>query len=273
MQEKVSLSNPVDPSQLPPEAQFETETVPLPSNGVVYPQNSTLFNATHTDIRAMTARDEDILTSPALLRSGRSISTLLKSCLLDRSVDPDDMLVGDRNAALIGIRVTGYGSEYRILVTCPECYETSKVEVQLSDLPVKRLPEGVLPIAPGVNDFVYTLPVSGKIIHFKLFTGRDESEFNREADAAKKAGLPEQPVTARLMKQIISIDGETDKGKLAQIIRNLPARDSREFRAYADRIAPGIEMKTSFTCPKCELTSKEVDVPISTEFFWPESRG
>jgi hypothetical protein len=271
MPEKVSLSNPLEATQLPPEAQFQTETVPLPSNGVVYPQNSTLFNATHTDIRAMTARDEDILTSPALLRSGRAISTLLRSCLLDKSVDPDDMLVGDRNAALIGIRVTGYGAEYRILVTCPECFENSKVEIDLSELPVKRIPEGVNPIAPGKNEFVYTLPVSGKVVHFKLFTGRDESEFNREAEAAKKAGLPEQPVTARLMKQIISIDGETDKGKLAQVIRNLPARDSREFRAYADKINPGIEMKSSFTCPKCEVTAKEVDVPIGTEFFWPST--
>ena len=85
----------------------------------------------------MTAKEEDILTSRALIKNGTVITQLLKSCILNKLVDPDDMLTGDKNAILIGIRVTGYGSEYSAKITCPHCnkeYETYSVDLS-ADLP------------------------------------------------------------------------------------------------------------------------------------------
>jgi len=267
-EEKVMLSNqqptPGDPGYTPPAA-----AVPLPSQGKVYPQTSTLFGKELVEIKAMTAKEEDILTSRGLLKAGKALDALLRSCILDRSIDVDSMLVGDRNAALIAIRITGYGQEYKVQVECPKCDNKSDHEFDLAALPVKRL--GIEPRAQGVNEFSFQLPVSRKEVVFKLLTGVDERDLSANLDKSRKIsnGL-ESLITTRLLTQIISVGGESDKQKLSQIVRNLPARDSRDLRAFIEKISPGVEMKQLFKCPSCSEES-EVDVPMGIEFFWPKS--
>ena len=99
------------------------ETVPLPSLGRTYDTDSPLYGSETVQIKAMTAKDEDILTSKALIKKGTVITQLIKNCLVDRSIDVDAMLVGDRNAIMTALRVTGYGSDYNIEVDCPACGE------------------------------------------------------------------------------------------------------------------------------------------------------
>ena len=101
------------------------ETVPLPSRGAVYPHDSSIYGRETVDIKAMTAREEDILTSRALIKKGTVITELLKSCIVDKTVSSEHMLVGDRNAIMTAIRITGYGSEYKVEVDCPHCSERS----------------------------------------------------------------------------------------------------------------------------------------------------
>lgn len=265
MSEKVSLTvNKQSAEEVVP-----TDLVPLPSEGVVYPVDSPLFGRKAVEIRAMTARDEDILTSRALLKSGRALSVLLKGCIVGLNMDPDLMLSGDRNAALIGIRITGYGPEYKISLICPACGEKVEHEVDLGKLPIKRFPEGVAPVQAGANEFAFTVP-SGKKVTFKLFTGEDERELVQVVERTRKAGLNEAVITTRLKLQVLSIDGERDKSKLARLVESMPAKDSRALRGYMDRIAPGIELKSDFTCAACGEEGQEVEVPLGTEFFWPE---
>src|SRR5258708_5267862 len=158
-QEKVSLSTPSavpqpgTPDYVPP-----TEVVPLPSKGRVYPPDFPLAGADRVEIRSMTARDEDILTSRALLKQGKAISTLLRSCLVNKQVDVDQMLIGDRNAIMVAIRITGYGAEYEVKVACPKCEVQSKHQFDLSRLAIKPL--GKDPISSGKNEFEFDLPIS-----------------------------------------------------------------------------------------------------------------
>ena len=106
------------------------EAVPLPSNGVVYPVDNPLHGLETLDIKAMTAREEDILTSRALIKKGTVITELIKSCLVNKSIDVEDMLVGDRNAIMTALRITGYGSQYTVEVDCPDCGEKSNQDFQ-----------------------------------------------------------------------------------------------------------------------------------------------
>jgi predicted RNA-binding Zn-ribbon protein involved in translation (DUF1610 family) len=266
--EKVSLTNPGpqpgEPNFVPPAA-----AVPLPSLGKVYSQGSSLAGKEVLEIKAMTAKEEDILTSRGLLRTGRALDSLLRSCILDRDVDVDQMIVGDRNAALVAIRITGYGQEYKVEIECPACGEKCKHEFDLARLPVKRL--GAEPRVPNSNEFVFRLSVSKAEVVFKLLTGADERELSLILERIKKiSGGLESAVTTRLTQQIISIGGETDRTKLAGMIRNLPARDSRDLRTYVDKISPGVDMNQAFKCDSCGEES-EVDVPMGTEFFWPSA--
>ena len=245
------------------------DLVPLPSNGVIYSPETGLHNKETVEVRAMTAKEEDILTSRALIKKGTVITQLIKSCLTDKSIDTDVMISGDRNAIMTALRVTGYGSEYSVEVTCPNCSESSKQEFSLTDLPIKRLE--IQPVAEGSNMFEFMLPVTKKKVHFKFLTGKDETEMSTIAERNKKQGQKtDSLVTSRLIYTIAAIDGINDKNKINMFVRNMPARDSLALRRYMDKHEPGIDMKSWMDCPSCDEHS-EVQLPLGASFFWPDA--
>lgn len=245
------------------------ETVPLPSSGKVYPQESSLHGVETVDIRPMTAREEDILTSRALLKKGTVITELIKSCLVDRSINPIDLLGGDRNALMVAIRITGYGPGYSAELECPECSTKSPHEFNLAELPIRRLE--IEPVTPGSNVFEFMLPRSKKAVKFRFLTGRDEEEILSTSEKQKKLGLStESNVTTNLMHAIVSVDGIEDRSKIASFIRMMPAADSLALRNYIKDNEPGIIMKQDSSCPSCGH-SEEVAMPLGASFLWPSA--
>jgi len=245
------------------------ENVPLPSMGVIYDVDSPLYGQETIQIKAMTAREEDILTSRALIKKGTVITELLKSCLIDKRINVDHMMVGDRNAVMTAIRVTGYGSEYPIEVDCPACGERSKQEFNLTDLPIKRLT--LPPVAAGSNLFEVKLPTTEKNVRFRFLTGDDEREMMVISERKKKQGVrTDTLITERFSRQIMAVDGTDDKNKISFFVRNMPARDSLFLRKHIDSNEPGIEMKSWMECLQCGEHS-EVRLPMGASFFWPDS--
>merc|ERR1712072_741327 len=98
-----------------------TEFVELPSGGQFYHKNHPLYKKEVVEIRYMTARDEDVLTSPTLLRKGLALDKFIQGIIVDQNVKVDDLLIADKSAIMIAARTTGYGPEYTIKVRCPEC--------------------------------------------------------------------------------------------------------------------------------------------------------
>jgi len=245
------------------------ETVPLPSSGKVYAQGTSLFNAETVEIRAMTAREEDILTSRALLKKGTVITELIKSCLVDRSINPYELLGGDRNALMVAIRITGYGPDYKAEIECSECNTKSPHDFNLGELPVRRL--AIDPVTPGLNLFEFVLPYSRKKVKFRFLTGRDEEEIMATSERQKKLGLStESNVTTNLMHSIVSIDGVEERAKISNFIKYMPARDSLALRNYIKENEPGVVMKQETSCPACGY-SEEVSMPLGVSFLWPQS--
>lgn len=246
------------------------ESVPLPSCGLIYPEGSTIHNAETIEIKAMTAREEDILTSKALIKKGTVISELLASCVVDKSIDVNQMITGDRNALMTAIRITGYGSSYTCEVDCPLCSEKNKQDFNLAELPIKRL--NIEPTVPGANVFSFELPMSKKKVYFKFLTGSDEVEISQEIERRKKklGSETDNLVTIRLQHSILAIDDVKDRTKISQFIRNMPAGDSRALRKFMDDNEPGIEMKAWMQCNACSEQS-EVRLPLGASFFWPDA--
>ena len=248
--------------------EIPVETVPLPSLGKCYPEESAVHNKETIEIRSMTAREEDILTSKALIKKGTVISHLLKSCMINKAIDPDQMLAGDRNAVMVALRVTGYGAEYKVEVDCPSCQARSKQSFNLGELEIKRL--GIEPVSHGVNMFEFSMPVTKAKVRFKFLTGADEQEIMIQQERQKKQGQrAENLITSRLRYSITSVNGVTDKSKLNMFISNLPARDSLAFRKHLDKNEPGIQMKSWMDCNSC-LEHSEVRLPLGAAFFWPD---
>ena len=244
------------------------ESVPLPSRGVIYPPDHPLYGQETVDITPMTAKEEDILTSRALIKKGTVISELIKSCLVDKRINPNDMISGDRNALMVALRITGYGADYNVEVECPSCGEKDTYDFNLSELEIKRLK--VEPVEVGSNLFEIELPVCKKSVKVKFLTGKDELDMMVTAERKKKKGLSKNDtyITDRLTRSIIDVNGITDKNKIAIFVRNLPVRDSLALRKFLDTYEPGINMSSWITCTSCSETS-EVKLPLGASFFWP----
>lgn len=248
---------------------ISTELVPLPSAGKVYPSSSSLHQKDVIEIRPMTAREEDILTSRALLKKGTVITELIKSCLVDKTINTPDMLVGDRNALMMAVRITGYGPEYTIEMECNECNAKNQNTFNLSELPIKRLQ--IDPVTEGQNVFEFLLPYTKKRVLFKFLTGKDEEDSTVMAEKQKKLGLAsESGVTTALQQSILSIDGIEDRFKISNFIKMMPARDSLALRNYIRENEPGVLMKQEMTCSACG-NSEEVNMPLGITFLWPSS--
>ena len=245
------------------------ELVPIPSEGKIYDPDSTLYGRETVQIKSMTAQEEDILTSQAFIKEGTVIENLIKSCLIDKSFDIDDLTNGDRNAILISIRITGYGSDYDVSHNCANCGTNNDVTVDLSSLPIKRLK--VTPITEGKNLFSYELPVTKKTVTYRFLTGKDEAEEEVYQQRMKALNINKDSTVTRFLERIIvSVDGITDKNKIQHFIRNMPALDSRKLRLYVKSQEPGIDMVWNYNCSNCNHQNA-FTIPITPEFFWPST--
>ena len=184
--------------------------VMLPSKGRIYPTDSPLYNLEEIEVRHLTAADEDILTSRALLRSGKAIDTMLANVIMNKSINIDDLISGDKNAILTFLRITGYGPEYDVEMDCPGCNENIKHEFDLTKLTMRFL--DVDPISKGQNRFDFVLP-SGVRIEFKLLNSAEDQKISDEQEKLKRAtNSPlEKNVTTKYKHQIVSVNDKEEQ--------------------------------------------------------------
>ena len=82
------------------EFKFPTEEVELPSKGLIYPKDNPLSSG-KVEMKYMTAREEDILSNQSFIQKGTVLDKLLSSLIIDKDINIDDLIVGDKNALLI----------------------------------------------------------------------------------------------------------------------------------------------------------------------------
>ena len=265
------------PSQaqgLPLSFPMPTHIVDLPSQGRYYPPEHPLCGKDSLELRLMTAKDEDILTSKTLLKKGVAIDRLLQNLLIDKSINIDDMLVGDKSALLISARITGFGSEYEASVVCPECEEKGRSKF---DLEKCVFYQGMSPeelqelniVQTGDRTFSTILPVSQMTVEVRLSTGYDEKKITRELERKRKLKMPDSLSTDQLKSIIVSIEGHEDYNSISQAVDHMPSQDAHFIRKFYDLITPDVEMKLPFECTSCGYISEDMEVPLTVDFFWP----
>jgi len=244
------------------EVKFPTEVVDLPSKGLLYPKESALSSG-KIEIKYMTAKEEDILTSVNLIQKGVVIEKLLESLIVDKSVKVNDLLIGDKNAVLIASRILAYGKEYEVEV------EGRKVEVDLTTLKDKFIDESI--VTNNSNEFEFELPATKRKITFKFLTSADEKEIDKEVEGYKKVGDGiGYELTTRLKHQIISVDGDSKKTSINHFVDNeFLSRDSMAFRNYVNEIMPDVDMTSTYI--DADGNEKEFTVPMTVSFLWPSA--
>ncbi len=247
-----------------------TEFVELPSAGRFYDTSHPLHRQETVEIRFMTAKDEDILTSQTLLRKGMALEKFLQNVLIDKSINPASLLIGDRNAILVAARVTGYGPNYETNTPCPACGNKSVFAFNLNDGSVYGGDDlGDLEIdETDRGTFITTLPMTKISAEFRLLTGEDESFIARNNARRKKASALETNLTTQLARCIVGLNDDTDKSIINQFVELMPAFDSRHMRSAIKAVTPNIDLTQHYQCSECNH-EQEMEVPFTTDFFWP----
>jgi len=248
---------------------FPSEVVDLPSKGLLYPKDHPLSSG-QIEIKYMTAKEEDILTSRNLIQKGVVLDKLMESVIIQEGVTLDDLLLGDKNAIMIATRILGYGKDYTVEMIDPSTGDKQKETFDLTKLNDKELNEKLF--KKGQNSFEFELPNSKVTLTFKLLTHKDEKQIEEELKALKKftkqSGITNE-VTTRLKKAITAVDGDSSIKRINEFVDyELLSRDSLELREYLREITPDVDMKFTFIS---ETTGEEtdMDIPLNVEFFWP----
>jgi hypothetical protein len=188
------------------EFNLPTETVELPSKGLLYPEDSPLASGT-VEIKYMTAKEEDILTNVNYLAKGIAIDKLLQSLIVDKKINFNDILLGDKNAIMLAARILAYGKDYQFK------YKGENATVDLSTFGPKLFGEGL--IKDRKNEFAFTLPHSKNEITFKILSHKDERDVEREVAGLKKMDKESNPEGSTRFKYMIqSVNGSTDKNDI-----------------------------------------------------------
>ena len=223
----------------------------------------------------MTAKEEDILTSRALLKKGIAIDRLLQSIIVDKSIRPHELLVGDKNAIMVSARISAYGPEYNSRITCPHCMTVNEPAINL--LACQKMKYGIKntddlegvegPTSSGT--YIVTLPTTKAKFEVKLMNGIDEKRFSDRLQYRKKHRQPDAMLTDQIKTFTVSVNGSPLGPQVFAFIDNMPIRDSRFLRNTYNKLTPIVELKHEFNCNNCGF-EQEVEVPITAQFFWPD---
>lgn len=242
------------------EFKVPTETVKLPSKGLLYPKTSPL-SLGEVELKYMTAKEEDILTNSNYISQGTVIDKLLQSMIVT-SIDYNELLAGDKDAILIAARVLGYGKDYSVT------YNGKEYNIDLSQLEDKVVDYSLF--ESNTNDFSFTLPTTNNTVTFKLLTHGDEQKIDAEVKGLKKVNPnATTEVTTRLKYIITSINGNRDTKVIRDFVDTMLAPDARALRQYYSKITPGIDMR--FKPNDENYTGEGIEFTPGLNFFWPDA--
>ncbi len=244
---------------------FATEIVALPSEGKCYPESNPLSSG-QIELKYMTAREEEILTTQSLIKKGVVLDKLFEAIIVDKKVNPDDILLGDKNAIMLATRILGYGPEYKVDVFLDNG-EKQEAIVDLGKVQTKEIDFTKL---SRENRYTFKTSTGNELV-FKLLTHGDEKKIDNDIKAMQRLNKESNgnELTTRYRYMIISVDGKEDTKSVIDFINNrFLAKDTKAFREYLKELQPDIKMEFNFT--NSETGETEVrPIPMGVGFFWP----
>jgi len=228
------------------------DVVPLPSRGLFYKNKKSSVKVGY-----LTASDENILMG----RSDDLTMQLLRNKLYEPGMRPEELMEGDIEAILIFLRNTSFGPEMEVSLVDPKTGKDFQTNILLDELNIKK---GMEPEEDGT--FSTVLPISGANVKLRPLTYGDGLELKKIFDSYPQGRVVPR-VTTRLVKEIQSINGNTDKGEITKFVEQMPIADSKFIKKFMDENEPKLDMQRTVTTPSGEKLT--VNVGFGVEFFRP----
>jgi hypothetical protein len=233
------------------------DVVELPTKGIYYPNGKKSVRVSY-----LTASDENILAAPNLIQTNDIVNELLKRKILDKDVPVEEYVEEDRQAILIFLRNTAFGTEYTVSLTDPKTNLEFKVNVDLGVLNVKDF--NLVTDANG--EYPYFMEKCGIDITFKFLTQKQEKEILEIQKSWNGNGVA--PImTKQLEFMIKSIKGNKDLMNIRNFIENMPIKDSQDFRKYVEKNKPGIDLSQKAKTPSGDEI--QFNIGFGVDFFRP----
>jgi hypothetical protein len=233
------------------------DVVELPSRGIHYSNKRKSVRVAY-----LTAADENILSSPSFLNTNTVIPELLKRKILDRDFSIDEIVEEDRQAILIFLRNTAFGSEYTLTTYDPKTDKEFSTVINLETLKLKDFN-----LTENTNgEYSYYLQKSKVDVTFKFLTKKQEDEIEKIKDSWNGSGIA-PVVTKQLEMMIKSFNGVTDALKIRSFIEMMPIKDSQDFRKFINENKPGLDLTQEVTTPSGDMI--QVNIGFGVEFFRP----
>ena len=243
-----------------------TQPLDLPSKGLLYPESSPLSSG-QVELYLPTAMHEDILTNRNFIQQGVVIDKFLQAIIASK-IDYNELLLGDKNAIMIGARILAYGSQYSFKYTPPGLNISEDVTVDLSQLKEKEIDWSK--VTKGKNEFEYELPMTKQLVTYKITTHKDETAIEAEIRGLQKVNKNlSSDVTVRLAHSIVAVNGDRDRKVIRDFVRNMPIKDSQDLRKQIVMSTPDIVMKFDFTTASGEVV-EGLNLPMTVDFLWPD---
>ena len=257
---------------------FPTEIVELPSRGLIYSKDNPLSSG-KVEMKYMTAKEEDILTTQSYIKDGSVLDRLFQSLIISngegKMVKYVDLVTGDKNAIMIAARILGYGKDYEVEVEDPYSGNKQKETIDLTQFENKDY-DGSHQVSPNTNEFEFTLPRSQRKITFMAMTESKERKVKHQIEELNKANRKlkdstSRELTTRMKNMILSVDGDSDQKTINHFVDNeLFAVDSKALRGYINEVIPDIDLRWEFVSEETG-EGREMQLPMDVSFFWPSN--
>jgi hypothetical protein len=237
------------------------DVLPLPSEGKTYKNKKNNIKVSY-----LTTADENILSSPNLLESGRFLEILINRKMLEQDLRYNDLLMGDRDAIMIWLRATAYGEEYPVSLfdENDELFETT---IKLNELNIKKL--SVDPDDEGL--FTFTMPTTSHIIKFKLLTCGDSEKIEKLLEFDKANNIPVNNSNSYILRHlIVDVNGNRDKTFIYEYVNNIRISDNKALFEYIEKLNCGVDMNIKVKTPSGSMI--DAVLPLNVNFFWPNIR-
>ena len=232
------------------------DVVPLPSKGKFYTQKKESIKVGY-----LTAEDENILMSPNQTKDGL-INTLLRNKIYEPGFDINQLIDVDVQAILIFLRNTSFGSDYIFKIKDPSTGREFEQTILLDE--INYVEPELEPDSQGL--FTIKLPKSGSVVKCRVLNLGDQKELDRLKDSYPQ-NMTIPVVTKKLEKQILELDGDTDRTKIVQFISQMPIADSKHIRNMLSKCEPKLDLQRTIIAPSGEKVT--IDVSFGAEFFRP----
>jgi hypothetical protein len=257
---------------------FPTEIIELPSRGLIYSKDNPLSSG-KIEMKYMTAKEEDILTTQSYIKDGSVLDRLFQSLIISNGegqpIKYVDLVTGDKNAIMIAARVLGYGKDYEVEIDDPYSGNKQKENIDLTQFENKDY-DGSTQLEPNKNEFEFTLPRSQRKITFMAMTESKERKVKHQVEELNKANRKlkdstSRELTTRMKNMILSIDDDSDQKVINHFVDNeLFAVDSKALRAYINEVVPDIDLTWEFVSEETG-EGRVMQLPMDVTFFWPSN--